>query len=425
MKKVMPAIEIANVFVKRVSGRWVCSLIVLLAATSLGRAQIFRTRLSSNSAHSAHQERAASSTPAWTFFFDSTPDTGLLWASVVYDQATNIMVVFGGGDAGLGGNTTNAVLSLTDANGLGGTSNWNTLIANGEVGSPTARAEHTAVYDPTSNRMIVFGGCGPGNVDTTGCSVIGLNDVWVLSNANGQGGTPVWTQLAPSGPLPAPRFGHCAVYDAANNRMIVFGGLDLLQQHFDDVWVLSNANGLGGTPAWTQLSPSGGPPAASFISSAVFDANEDIMVVFGGRSNTSTNDTNAVWTLSNANGLGGSPRWKNIVANGAAGSPAKREDHSAIYDMTNNRMTIFGGSGSEPSQTSFPGFNDVWVLANANGLGGTATWTELKPTGVAPGVRSGHGAIYDSVNNLMTIFAGANDDAQFYGFWVLTGANGL
>src|SRR5580658_6619354 len=126
MKRFMPAIEIANAFVKRVSGRWVCSLIVLLAATSLGRAQVFRMRLSSNSGHSAHQERlSASNTPAWTFFSVSTPDTGLLWASVVYDQATNIMVVFGGGDAGLGGNTTNAVLSLTYANGLGGTSNWN------------------------------------------------------------------------------------------------------------------------------------------------------------------------------------------------------------------------------------------------------------------------------------------------------------
>jgi hypothetical protein len=33
---------------------------------------------------------------------------------------------------------------------------------------------------------------------------------------------------------------------------------------------------------------------------------------------------NAVWTLSHANGLGGTPQWTNIVANGAAGSPPLR-----------------------------------------------------------------------------------------------------
>ncbi len=54
------------------------------------------------------------------------------------------------------------------------------------------------------------------------------NDVWVLSNANGLGGTPVWTQLSPNpDPLigyPMPRSSHTAVYDNTNNRMTIFGG---------------------------------------------------------------------------------------------------------------------------------------------------------------------------------------------------------
>jgi len=50
-----------------------------------------------------------------------------------------------------------------------------------------AKEAHTAVYDYTSNRMIVFSG---GNHDTVS------PDVWVLTNANGLNGTPAWIQLA-------------------------------------------------------------------------------------------------------------------------------------------------------------------------------------------------------------------------------------
>ena len=111
--------------------------------------------------------------------------------------------------------------------------------------------------------------------------------------------------------------------------------------------------------------------------------------------------------------------WTNIVANGAAGSPAKRESPAAVYDVANNRMIIFGGG------PLFGGsFNDVWVLANANGLG-TPAWTKLRPTGVLPGTRFFHTAVYDAINNLMMVFAGDNDEAVYFVTWVLSDANGL
>ena len=220
------------------------------------------------------------------------------------------------------------------------------------------------------------------------------------------------------------RADHTAVYDAANNRMIIFGGFNGTAT-LNDVWELSNANGLGGTPAWTQLSPSGSPPTDPLASSAVYDPGNNIMTVFGGQILGFT-ATNGVWTLSHANGLGGTPLWTNIVANGAPGSPSKRAGHSAIYDMANNRMTIFGGeSPAQAAKGLNTGFNDVWVLANANGLGGTPAWTKLKPTGLPPGGRFAHTAVYDATDNLMIVFAGVNEDAQFYTDWVLADANGL
>lgn len=62
------------------------------------------------------------------------------------------------------------------------------------------------VYDPGSNRLIVFGGLFANG----SCCV---RDTWVLTNANGTGGMPQWQQLAPGGTLPPPRAGDSAVYD--------------------------------------------------------------------------------------------------------------------------------------------------------------------------------------------------------------------
>jgi len=370
------------------------------------------------SEESGSEEISATAKPAWTYFTEFTPDTGLSSQSAVYDQATNIMIVFGGVDVGLGGlaTDTNAVLLRASANGSGP---WSALIANGAVGSPSARDAHTALYDAANNRMIVFGG----EIITVSGGILTytyLNDVWVLSDANGQGGTPTWTQLSPSGSPPPVRSGHTAVYDPADNRMIIFGGTGTAV--LNDVWELSNANGLGGTPTWTQLSPSGNLPPGSWGSSAVYDTVNNIMTVFGGNLAQTSPATNAVWTLSHANGLGGTPQWTNIVVKGAPGSPAKRAAHTAIYDVAHNRMTIFGGV--DFSSKAFLGFNDAWVLDNANGLGGTPAWTRLKP-GTAPGVRYYHTAVYDSVHNQMVVFAGFNLDAQFYVTWVLSDANGL
>src|SRR6516225_8342291 len=125
--------------------------------------------------------------------------------------------------------------------------------------------------------MVVFGGC-----DINGN---GLSDLRALTAANGFGGTPARIQLSPTGGPPTGRCFHSAVYDQANNRMIVFAGLGAGLSTFSDVWVLSNANGLGGTPTWTQLFPQGGPPAGQADQTAVYDPTTNVMTVFGGREN--------------------------------------------------------------------------------------------------------------------------------------------
>jgi len=389
---------------------------------SLGPAA--RLRLLAQRGHNSQpnqSSQAPTSGPTWTVVFpgfnDPDVNTNLYGHSAVYDSGSNTMIVFGGLNPIAVPN--NYVLLETNANGSGGLQGgaWSEL---GMSFVPPARAFHSAVYDQANNRMIVFGGCAD-----TEC-LLPLNDTWVLSNANGVGGTPAWTELSPSGPLPSPRSFHNAVYDATHNRMIVYSGA-INNTALTDAWVLSNANGLGGTPAWTQLSPTGGTPDAYWQSTAVYDPTTNVMIVFGGG-----DWANSVWTLSNANGLTGTPAWTNLIANGAPGSPKGRVGAQVIYDSTSNRMTIFSGNGDfgyNNPDFDFGMFTDVWVLANANGTGGSPVWSQLHPKSagdgvIQPGGRDFFTAVRDPGTNSMIIFGGANIEAVYSSPWVLSHANG-
>ena len=195
--------------------------------------------------------------------------------------------------------------------------------------------------------------------------------------------------------------------------MMIFGGNDCFSGFYNDVWVLSNANGLGGTPAWTQLALAGAAPSARSNASAVYDPTSNRMIVFGGSS------TAEVWILLNANGLGGAPAWTQLTP---SPGPAGRYAQSAVYDTANNRMTIFGGGANSGL------LNDVWVLSNANGLGGTPVWTQLAPAGaIPPAPRAAHTAVYDPASNVMTIFGGYIDSQEIpiSDVFTLQHANGL
>lgn len=318
-----------------------------------------------------------------------------------YDAATNQMIVFGGSAFSVNHNDSWTL-------SLGGSPQWNQLSPAGSL--PAPRVRHRIAYDAANSRMMLFGG---GLGATSPCA----NDIWVLANANSLGGIPAWTQLSPAGAAPAPRNVHSAVYDPASNRMTIFAGNNCFSGFFNDVWVLSNANGLGGTPAWTQLTPAGIPPAPTGYHSAVYDPATNRMIVFGVINPSVSN--NQVWVLTNANGLGGTPTWIHIVPDGTVGI---RNSHTAVYDEVSNRMIVFGGGDTID-------VNGTWVLSNANGLGGTSSWTQLSPSGTLPPAREEHTAVYDPIANRMIVFAGGGSVGRspvyFNDVWILANANGL
>jgi hypothetical protein len=328
--------------------------------------------------------------------------------SAILDLATNRMVVFGGNVSPVSLPPTSQYQDLNDVWRLSKGLTWSSVKPAGTP--PAPRVDHSAVYDPASNRMIVFGG-GLGNASP--CA----NDVWVMTNANGEGGKSAWVQLNPSGGAPAPRLRHTAVYDSNTDTMIVFGGNNCFSTNFGDVWLLSNANGLNGTPTWTELSPSGTSPGTSEDHTAVYDPSSNRMIVFSGT--LGGNESNEVWVLSNANGTGGIPTWTQLSPSGTL--PPGRDSGSAVYDPNNNRMIIFGGS------TSTGILGDTWVLSNANGLGGVPVWTQLSPAGFFAEARTSCSAVYNPSTNTMTIFGGAlNYQIGLYtnDVWTLSHANG-
>jgi Galactose oxidase, central domain/Kelch motif len=318
--------------------------------------------------------------------------------SAVLDTAKDRMIVFGGytftPDSPPAAHF-NDVWYLTSAFSTSPNLTWQKATTAGTP--PNPRGGHSAVLDSVNNRMMVFGG-------SEGFANPVDNDVWVLENANGVGGTPTWVKLSPSGPLPAARYNHSAVYNPTSNRMIVFGGNDGSSVEFHDVWVLENANGLGGTPTWINSVPQSSSPIAARESfAAVYDVTNNTMIVFGGFNTFTGTFYSDTWTLSDADdtpsGLcNGAACWSGPLNTNVFPPPSARFGQTALYDPKSNTMHIFGGYDG----TNI--LNEDWVLSEANALSGT--WSKESPGGIAPLPRLDHSAVYDSSNHRMIIFGG-------------------
>ncbi|OGF09258.1 MAG: hypothetical protein A2W00_07335 [Candidatus Eisenbacteria bacterium RBG_16_71_46] len=357
---------------------------------------------------------ALSGTPAWTrLAAGGTPPTARQFHSAIYDERRDRMIVFGG--SGL-----NDLWELS----LAGTPAWNRIVPSGT--QPSGRYGHTAIYDPVRDRMIVFGGYASWTI----------NDVWALSLS----GAPAWTQLVPTGTAPAARHSHAALYDPVRDRMLVLGGRSGGGDLYGDVWALS----LGGTPAWNPVTVPGTPPAARYNHSAIYDAARDRLVMFGGDLTPTSNydqHSDELWTLS----LAGTPAWAQVPRAGAW--PGPRAEHTAIRDVARDRMVVFAGNGGNtlvyddtwslplagaPAWTQLEpegappnprvghaavfdalrrrmvvfggsGRDDAWSL----GVAPAPIWTRLSPTGTPPSGRDGHTAILDPVGDRMIVFGGA------------------
>jgi hypothetical protein len=240
---------------------------------------------------------------------------------------------------------------------------------------PPARKRAAAVFDAARHRMILFGGEGPGV----------LNDLWTLE----LDGAEHWTPAVSSGQVPEPRSKHAMVYDPVEDRVLLFGGVNADGVPLRDLWALSLAD-----LSWTALSPASLPPLARFGTSLIYDPIGDRVILFGGKLyTTNTSDT---WELK----LRPTLEWNRLSPTGSIPDP--RHGHTAVYDARRARMLLFAGSTGilqdEPLQ-------DTWELK----LGSAPAWRALSyPEASLPARRVNHTAVYDSVADRMLVFGGVN-----------------
>lgn len=299
-------------------------------------------------------------TPTLTQLVTSgTPPEARALGSAIYDSVRDRLVVFGGYTAGSG--YSNEVWALS----LSGTPTWSQITPSGTP--PTERFEHTAIYDATRDRMIVFGGID----NVTG----DLNDLWVLTFS----GTPTWAPMTPSGTPPIPRDSHSAVYDGPRDRMVVFGGYSSNDGPLNDTWALS----LSGGGTWSSIVPNGGPPAIRYAHAAISDAPRNRMIVFGGfgASGPMLTDT---WSLSFTNPI----KWTQLSPTGPA--PYPQDYFPTVYDPVRQRMVLFSG-------------DQFWALS---GLSGTPSWSMITPPGQVPRQRAQAAVIYDAPRQRVLVFGG-------------------
>ncbi len=200
-----------------------------------------------------------------------------------------------------------------------------------------------------------------------------------------------WSQLA--GPGPSGRTRHTAVYDEAEGRVLIFGGLGS-GGPLNDTWALDMAAG-----EWRQLTTNGTSPPARLTHAAAYDP-AGRMIVFGGNQGSVVNivPSNDVWVLDLS-----TLTWVDATAAG----PDPRLWVSSLWDPGSSQLVLFGGGDDSAFTGTVDYFEDVWAWTDA---GGSPTWTQLDAgSATKPDGRFWGGWTYDAVNQRYLLFGGHDD----------------
>lgn len=126
------------------------------------------------------------------------------------------------------------------------------------VVSPSARESPSMAYDPRSGKIVLFGGIA------TGAREWASNETWLYDVR-----TSDWTNVTLAN-SPAPRGVAPMAYDAALDRIILFGGSE------GDTWLYDAANNT-----WVQLEPVEPSPNV-YSHGLVYDSKAERIILYGG-----------------------------------------------------------------------------------------------------------------------------------------------
>lgn len=305
-----------------------------------------------------------------------------------YDSARGEVVVFGGSPMTLTGcrpeNVNFMNWCLFDQTWGYDGSAW-TLRQSGDRdggGSPAVRSFHGLAYDSARSRLVLVGG----NTSTFPDSF--RQDVWAFRGGD-------WLQQTD---IPEIRFNHITVYHPFSDTIVVHGDSSDADEtwEFDGNWTLACDGNAGCT------SPGGRDSMA-----ATYYASEShrSVAIFGGVNNTDcSGGCNDLWEWDN----NGSGVWTELCDGGVGcPGPAARSNAALAYDANRDVLVLFGGNRFAPSASDCAGqefsntcwLDDVWEWDGSR-------WTDVTPAGLRPPGRTGHSLVYDSRLRKVLLFGG-------------------
>jgi serine/threonine protein kinase len=308
--------------------------------------------------------------------------------SMVWDDHDNLLLVFGGIDNA--GHLLNDLWSYSPETGQ-----WKQLSAAGAAGScnsgtiPSARMNAAMVWDNVDQQVLLYGGLGSNNhylsdlwsyALATGtwteiaCSNNGpgarssgavwngsqmlllggtnkyglLSDFWSYTPGSDGG----WQELAASTPL-GKRTYSTMVWDNSDNRLYVFGGLDVNGLQNNDFYVYSANSG------WSSITPkTASNPLPRQQAMGAWDSKDHALLLMGGWQDGQDEPFWGLWAYD--------PRqdaWKLLTpldSNGAHILPG-RTASIMVWDAVDRQAYIYAGAGNGKSGSSL---NDLWIITN-------------------------------------------------------------
>ena len=202
-----------------------------------------------------------------------------LGQAMAYDGISGRLIMFGGQTV-----TTDPVSGIPRRTWVNdtwaydpATNTWADLQPTGSL--PPGRFLMGMAQDPSSERVIMFGGAGGQG---------GFNDTWAYHAREN-----TWVDLHPTvhaSILPM-RMGCAMTYDPSSQRMIMFGGRWADSSRFlDDTWAYDPA-----ANSWTELRPAGTAPGPHYAASLVYAPPIQRLIMFGGGS--SSRNVNDTWAF--------------------------------------------------------------------------------------------------------------------------------
>lgn len=193
--------------------------------------------------------------------------------------------------------------------------------------APIARGRHTIVWASTLNppRAIIFGGLAAG-------------DTALLEGAIYTPSTDTWVAMSGAG-APNPRYGHTAIWDTVNNKMIVWGGASASVLTSGLGYEFDPTSGVGGT--WNSINDGlFNTPAARYNHTAIWTGTK--MLIWGGCG--SKNAATGSCTVASELSSGAIYDPSNSTWTSMSAGPTARFGHTATYLTASGKVVIWGGA---------------------------------------------------------------------------------